>query len=54
MKVKCINGNIIKPYGDFTLGKEYMVVEELEDKYCVIDDVKDKNYVTKSSFKIIK
>lgn len=54
MKAKCINVKIAKPYGDFTLNGEYEVVDILDDFYCVIDDVKDRHYVNKHSFKIIE
>jgi len=54
MKAKCINDKIAKPYGDFTLNAEYEVVDILDNFYCVIDDVKDRHYVDKHSFKIIE
>lgn len=54
MKVKCIDERIVKQLGDFTLNAEYEVVEVLVDTYCVIDDVKDRNYVYKSSFEVVK
>lgn len=54
MKVRCSDIKITGEYGDFTLNKDYEVIEVLEDMYCVIDDVRDRNYVKKDSFKVIK
>ncbi|NFO40813.1 hypothetical protein FDB42_12040 [Clostridium botulinum] len=53
MKAKCIDKNISEPYGDFILGKQYEIIEISEVGYCVIDEVKDRNYVDKKSFKIV-
>ena len=54
MKVKCIDDKIVQPHGDFTLNAEYEVVEVWANSYCVIDDVKDRNYVDKRSFELLK
>ena len=54
MKVKCVDYNICGQYGDFTFGKDYIVLEETDSMYAVIDDVKDINHVSKDSFKPVK
>ena len=54
MKVKCVDYNICGQYGDLTSGKDYIVLEETDSMYAVIDDVKDINHVSKDSFKPVK
>ena len=54
MKVKCVDYNICGQYGDFTFGKDCIVLEETDSMYAVIDDVKDINHVSKDSFKPVK
>ena len=54
MKVKCTDIRIAGENGDFTLNRDYEVIEVLEDMYCLIDDIGDRNYVNKSSFETVK
>lgn len=53
MIVKCVDHSISEPYDDFIFEKEYQVVEILDTKYCIIDEVNDRHYVNKNNFKVI-
>jgi hypothetical protein len=51
MKIKCIDNNLCST---LTLNKEYVVIEEAQEYYVIVDDKNDETTCRKTRFEIIE